>query len=254
MAITQLAAQLYTLRDFMKTPAAIAATFKKVKALGYDAVQLSGLGPIAPSELADILISKGQQAVITHTSYTRLREELDAVITEHKLWNCPHVALGSMPEEFRSSAGIRKFALVANDIGKKLVEAGLTFSYHNHSFELAHNDAGISWLEQLYSETDPRYLQGELDTYWIQHGGADPAAWVTRMSGRMPVIHLKDMVMVGDQQVMAEVGEGNLNWAAILPACRAAGVQWYAVEQDECRRNPFESLAISYRNLVAMGI
>jgi sugar phosphate isomerase/epimerase len=70
----------------------------------------------------------------------------------------------------------------------------------------------------------------------------------------MPVIHLKDMTILNNQQTMAEVGEGNLNWPAILDACRAAGVQWYAVEQDICQRDPFESLAISYKNLSAMGL
>ena len=80
------------------------------------------------------------------------------------------------------------------------------------------------------------------------------------MQDRMPVIHLKDMVMLPaqdrgrPQQAMAEVGEGNMNFAGILAACRRIGVEWYAVEQDICQRDPFESLAISYRNLRAMGL
>jgi sugar phosphate isomerase/epimerase len=53
---------------------------------------------------------------------------------------------------------------------------------------------------------------------------------------------------------MAEIGEGNLNWPAILQACRDASVEWYAIEQDICRRDPFESLKISYDNLKAMGL
>ena len=56
----------------------------------------------------------------------------------------------------------------------------------------------------------------EIDTYWIQHGGGDPAAWIEKVAGRIPCVHLKDMAMGADgQQLMAEVGEGNLNWAAI---------------------------------------
>ena len=98
------------------------------------------------------------------------------------------------------------------------------------------------------------------DTYWIQHGGADPVVWIERMQERMPVVHLKDMVMLpaddggGPQQALAEVGEGNMNFAGILAACQRIGVEWYAVEQDICQRDPFESLAISYRNLRAMGL
>jgi len=89
------------------------------------------------------------------------------------------------------------------------------------------------------------------------HGGGDPAAWIRRVKDRMPVVHLKDMAVVTEgwnvQQVMAEIGEGNLNWPEILSACREANVEWYAVEQDVCQRDPFESLQISYQNLKAMG-
>ncbi|RLT40354.1 MAG: hypothetical protein DWI57_08625 [Chloroflexi bacterium] len=75
------------------------------------------------------------------------------------------------------------------------------------------------------------------------------------MADRMPVIHLKDMAIVGQrEQVMAEVGEGNLNWPGILAACVDANVEWYAVEQDICPGDPFESLVISYRNLAALGL
>ena len=56
------------------------------------------------------------------------------------------------------------------------------------------------------------------------------------------------------QQAMAEVGEGNMNFPAILDACKEIGVEWYAVEQDICQRDPFESLAISLRNLQALGL
>jgi len=57
------------------------------------------------------------------------------------------------------------------------------------------------------------------------------------------------------EQRFAEIGEGNLNWTAILDAAKKGGVEWYLVEQDRCYdRDPFESLAISYRNLVKMGL
>jgi sugar phosphate isomerase/epimerase len=54
--------------------------------------------------------------------------------------------------------------------------------------------------------------------------------------------------------IMAEIGEGNLNWPEVLKACREAGVQWYIVEQDFCQRDPFESLGISLKNLRGMGL
>jgi hypothetical protein len=42
---------------------------------------------------------------------------------------------------------------------------------------------------------------------------------------------------------------------AILQAARQADIEWYFVEQDNCYdTDPFEALAISYRNLVKMGL
>ena len=36
------AAQLYTVRDFTKTPEAIETTLRKIKAIGFQAIQISG--------------------------------------------------------------------------------------------------------------------------------------------------------------------------------------------------------------------
>ena len=250
-----LAAQLYTVREFTRTAHDFAASMHKVRAIGYTAVQVSGIGPIPPQEVKSILDGEGLVVCITHIGYERLTTDLPAVIDEHRLWNCKHVAIGSMPGPYREMGeqGFRRFAQEANGIGKQLRAAGLTFSYHNHSFEFARFGQRTG-LDVIYVESDPNNLQAEIDTYWVQHGGGDPAQWIRKFKGRMPAVHLKDMVMIDGQQAMAEVGEGNLNWPAILDACREAGVEWYAVEQDICQRDPFESLAISYNNLHAMGL
>jgi len=59
------------------------------------------------------------------------------------------------------------------------------------------------------------------------------------------VIHVKDKAMLGSEPIMAPVGEGNLDWARLLPACVAAEAQWLTVEQDECRQDPFDCLRSS---------
>jgi sugar phosphate isomerase/epimerase len=249
-----LAAQLYTVREFTKSADDLAVTLKRIRDIGYTAVQVSAIGPIPDAEVKSILDDAGLTVCITHVRAAWPWQDLDAIIAQHHLWNCKHVAVGSMPPEYRGSEeGFRRFIAEADAIGEKLSQAGLTFSYHNHSFEFVRFGKRTG-LDLIYEETDPRYLKAELDTYWIQHGGGDPVAWIKKMTRRMPVVHLKDMLMLNGTQAMAEVGEGNLNWPAILQACREAGVEWYAVEQDVCQRDPFDSLEISYDNLKAMGV
>lgn len=274
--MTQIAAQLFTIREFTQTREDFAASMAKVRAIGYEAVQVSQIGDIPDAEVKRIADDNGMTICNTHSSVEQLQRDPDAVIEQHRLWGARHVAIGGMPQEYRESEdGFRRFAAIANDIGETLNAAGMTFSYHNHSFEFV-RFGKKSGLELIFDETDPRYVQFEIDTYWVQHGGADPVVWIEKMQDRMPVVHLKDMVMIpppsksppnelgrvdtdrrGDlrpQQAMAEVGEGNMNFAGILAACKRIGVEWYAVEQDICQRDPFESLAISYRNLREMGL
>ena len=70
----------------------------------------------------------------------------------------------------------------------------------------------------------------------------------------MHLVHFKDMEMRGMEQLFAEVGQGNLEWPAILEACAEARIKWYLVEQDRCQRDPFDSLKLSFDNLRRMGL
>src|SRR5437868_1009935 len=94
MPASPFAAQMYTLREFTKTPADIASTLKRVRKIGYETVQLSALGKIDPTELAKILQSEGLACCATHVSPDRMKNETQAVIDEHRLWACQYTAIG----------------------------------------------------------------------------------------------------------------------------------------------------------------
>jgi len=253
MAKTMIAAQLYTVRDFMKTPGDMAKSLKKVKSIGYDAVQLSGQGPVDDKDLKKMCDDAGLIIAATHTSFELIRDEPNAVIDQHKLFECKHPAIGGLPGEYISAEGYVRFAKDASKAVQKLADAGLIFSYHNHSHELE-KYGDRTGLQILYEESDPKLFNSEIDTYWIQHGGGDPAWWIRKLKGRAYLVHFKDMAIKEHKQVFAEVGEGNLNWPAILDACKEAGSEWYIVEQDVCQRDPFESLAISLKNIKSWGV
>jgi len=254
MSDSVIAAQLYTLRDFLKTPAEIAASLKKVREIGYKAVQVSGMGPIDPKELRKITDSEGLTICATHMAFEKFRDETSAAIEEHQILGCKHPAVGSMSLDYRGGAeGFLRFARDAEKVGQKLADAGMTFSYHNHNFEFERFD-GRMGMEIIIENTSPENVKMELDTYWVQAGGCNPTAWIKRVAGRISLLHLKDMAMEGSTQVFAEIGRGNLDWPEILAVARAAEVEWYIVEQDKCQGDPFDSLKISLDNLKDMGL
>jgi len=248
-------AQLYTVREFTKTAEGIAESLKKVADIGYTAIQISGFGPVDPKEIAKMVEDNGLTVASTHRSWDAFLNDLDTEIEIHKLWKCNHPAIGSLSGAYRGPDGLKRFLDELAPIAEKLAAEGMDFSYHNHNHELVKYD-GKTWLSMLYDQAPPDMLKAEIDTYWIQAGGGDPAAWVKKCAGREPLLHLKDMIITPErEQRFAEIGEGNLNWPKILKAAQKGGVEWYLVEQDRSyERDPFESLAISYRNLVEMGL
>ena len=50
---------------------------------------------------------------------------------------------------------------------------------------------------------------------------------------------------------MFPIGSGNLDWQSIVPAGEAGGVEYFIVEQDECLKDPFDSLKESLDYITA---
>jgi len=253
---SKIAAQMYTVRDACQTAEGMAEALQRVADIGYESVQLSGhASDITPEQVKQMCDDAGIAICATHVPYESMRDDLDAVVAMHRLYDCRYPGIGGLPAENREGGaeGYSAFAREASAVAKSMAERGLIFVYHNHSFELE-KFGDRTGLQILYEDSDPAYFMSELDTYWLQHGGASPVAWLNRLAGRAPVVHFKDMAMRGREQLFAEIGEGNLDWPGILEACESAGSEYYIVEQDTCRRDPFESLAISFENLKAMGV
>ncbi|MDO3410951.1 sugar phosphate isomerase/epimerase [Saccharibacillus sp. CPCC 101409] len=246
MKKSTIAAQMYTFREQAQTEKDLASTFARLKEIGYEAVQVSGIGPIDHRTVKKLADQNGLAICATHIPFDRLTGELEAVAEQHKLWDCKYVGLGMAPESYRTSEeGYRKFAQEASEIGLRLKrDYGLQFVYHNHQVEFE-KFGGRTGMDILLEESDPEGFGFELDMYWVQAGGGDPAQWAHKVEGRMQVVHLKDMEIVDGKPVFAEIGQGNMNTPAIIEACRATGVEWYVVEQDICRRDPFESVTMS---------
>lgn len=249
MASRNVGVQLYTVRDFTNTAEELTNSLKKLRQIGYTAVEMSPFGPLEQKELKNVLDSEGLTMPSTHLGLDQILNEFEKVRDALLFFDCRHVACSGRASD---EEGYKQLAGRMSEAAHKLKEAGITLSYHNHHWEFQ-KFGERTGMQILVEESDP-LVNFQLDTYWVQEGGGDPIAWIRRVSGRIPYLHLKDMTIVDAKVYMAEVGEGNLNWEGIFAAAEEAGTQWYIVEQDHCQRDPFESLAISLRNLKAMGI
>lgn len=255
---TQIAAQLYTVRDFMHTARDFQETLAKIRKIGYQAVQISGAQAmtgdtpeVSALEARRILDDLGLACIATHRSWDALRDQTEREIEFHKALRCNFAAIGSLPGEYQAS-GADGYAAFVRDCAPTIAQlkaAGIRFGYHNHAFEFARPAAGSKALFDTFIELAGPDFCLEIDVYWAAHAGLNPERLIERCRGRVPIIHVKDKEMVGNEAVMAPVGEGNLDWPHLIPACAKAGVEWYAVEQDDCRRDPFDCLRSSFEFL-----
>ncbi|MCC6580990.1 MAG: sugar phosphate isomerase/epimerase [Phycisphaeraceae bacterium] len=254
MAATQIGAQLFTVYQFCKTPADFAASCKKIQAMGYQAVQVSGVGPMPTEELVKILRDHGLTCAVTHVALDMMKDT-QKCLDYHQALDCKYTAIGGYWSEDTSTANLTKFADEYTQIAATLLSKGLRIGYHNHSRELACVSDGNKRILDLLIERCGKEVFFEIDTYWIAHGGGDPAAWIDKVKNRCHCIHVKDMLVnVKQEQFMTEVGDGNLNWPRILESCKKAGVEYYLVERDSGPTDAFDSLRISLNNLKAMGL
>jgi len=155
-----------------------------------------------------------------------------------------------MPDaDRRTPDDVRRFAAELGGFAGTFAERGIRVGYHNHSFEFAPLDGTTVW-EVLLADLPPE-VDIELDVYWVAVGGRDAAAEIRATADRVRLLHMKDRA-AGMEPHDAPAGEGILPFPEIIDAGRAAGVEWYIVEQDE-PREPLADVATALRYLESLA-
>jgi sugar phosphate isomerase/epimerase len=216
-------------------------------------VEIAGVtGGLSAQELKNLLDDLGLKVAGSHIGLDALQNDLHPIVEFNKAIGNEHIVVPYLGEEHRKDAqGWRETAAAMNAVGARLDEVGLKLLYHNHSFEFQQFD-GQAGLDIFFEATDPNLVGSELDTYWVQHGGKDPVEYLNKLSGRVPLVHLKDMAN-DEKRSFAEVGTGSMDFDAIVKAAESAGAKWFIVEQDVCPGDPLESARASFQNVKERG-
>ncbi len=245
-----IAVQMYTVRDFLATPAEVAKTLARLKEIGYDAVE-GAAGCMDPADFRAAARKAGIEPIGTGTGLDELRNNMPALIARCRALGIKYVMIGSVPrDQFTSVADWKKLFKELDAHAACLAREGIVLQYHNHMFEfekigVKKGAGGQTILDMMYANT--KTLHAELDCGWIARGGHNPVTWVKKLKGRLDQVHLKDWGVLNDQPVWRALGEGGIEWPDVIKACKSSGTQYYIVEQDACpvTGDPFLSLAVS---------
>lgn len=247
-----IALQMYTMREPAKQD--LPGTLKKVRDMGWEYIQWSGMPDLPAQEIRNALDTAGLTAISAHVGIEAFEKDFDNQVAFWKTVGNADVAPGGMMGDCKDTLEAWKRGAARLDaVGAKLREAGMRLSFHNHDWELGKYEGDDrSRLEILMAETTPGNLCSELDLAWVHVGGADPAETMLKFKGRCPMIHAKDYEgksLLTRRVQFKPLGQGILDWPTIFEAGRQAGVEWYIYEQDSADKDIFECAKESFEFL-----
>jgi sugar phosphate isomerase/epimerase len=231
--------QLYSLRNQFKND--VPGTLAKVKAMGFEDVETAGSYGLSAEAFAAELKKAGLYCRSGHFDYDRYRQDPAAVAREAKTLGARFMACAWIPHQGKLTRDdVMKAADVFTKAGRVARDDGLRFAYHIHGYEFEPSNEG-TLFDTLVANTPADLVLFEADVLWATAGGQDPAAFIEKHAGRVPLTHLKDMAK-GTRYTppTAEVpdttnvvlGTGMIDIPAVLRASAKAGVEYHFIEDE----------------------
>jgi sugar phosphate isomerase/epimerase len=230
--------QTYTFRrSFANDPAKVLDT---IKVMGFTEIE-SGSARMHPAEFKKLCDERGISIPSTGAGYDDLNNKIDSVIWRAKQLGAKYVMCAWIPHQNNvfTFEDAKKAVEDFNRAGKILKENGLTLCYHAHGYEFQPYEDG-TLLDYLFKNTNPDYVSFQMDIFWIQFGGGDPAALLKKYGNRWKLMHVKDMRkgtkkdLTGLTSVENDVtfGTGELDLPAILKEAKRIGIKHYFFEDE----------------------
>jgi len=252
------------------------ATLQRIKAAGYDGLELNRF-MIHPTSLMVRMMTKAAgmptgkggkldwkkllreadlSVVSLHTDLGSLEREADAVAAEaRELGTDKLVITGMYRFDYGDEQAVRELADRLNKAGEGLRRAGLSLLYHNHNVELLQVKPGLRAYDLLLSETDPDCVGFEFDSYWFTDGGADAKEWMRRLGKRMKLWHITDRGAHQNGPAMTpilkqdsvELGAGNMDLDGLRTIAVENGIEAVVLESHKnwIEKDPVKSLELS---------
>jgi sugar phosphate isomerase/epimerase len=231
--------QLYSLRNEFKTD--VPGTLAKIKGWNIQQIEGGGTYGLPVEEYKQLLKHNNLQMVSYGADFEELEKNPQAVISNAKAFGSKYIMCAWVPhkEGVFTIDEINKAIRVFSKAGKLMHENGIKFCYHPHGYEFRPYQGG-TLFDYLVKHTDARYVNFEMDVFWVKHPGQDPVALLKKYPTRFLMLHLKDRQpgTEGNQDGHAPdetnvvLGQGDVGIAAIMKQAKKNGVKYYFIEDE----------------------
>ncbi len=245
--------EFYTFRaQFAKD---VPGTLSMIHEMGINEVEIGGTYGMSETEFKQLLQKNELQVIAVAADFNDLAKDPQKAVNEAKKYGAKYVVCFWIPHNGTDFTidDTKKAINVFNKAGKVIAENSLQFCYHAHGFEFRpYQNATL--FDYMMKELNPKWVNFEMDVFWIKHPGQDPVAMLKKYPNRFPLMHLKDRKpgTPGNQNGEVDVetnvvlGQGDVGIAEIMKAAKKAGVKYYFIEDESSRSVEQVPLSLQY--------
>ncbi len=252
--------QTFTVRALMKSESELDALFLKLGEFGINFIELAADYIKFPfkSETANMLRricdKNGIKIASAQIKYKTVADDYDNCgecmnILGAKIVTNSVIELGILKsgDTEKGMDAVLRYCETLNTHNEELKKRGLTLAHHNHHYEFLKfgNKNVLEILAENYAG------MFALDTFWCQKGGGNVLTLLEKLSGRVPLMHLRDFkvepfnLFSGGKD--SEVGKGNIPFREIIEKAKQTGVEYGMIEQNT--KTPLESVEYSAKTV-----
>ena len=232
--------QLYTFREqFAKD---VKGTVEMIHKMGITEVEGGDSYGMPAADFKKLLDANNIKVVSVGADFKELENSTQKIIDNAKFYGAKYVVCFWIPHSDSLGFNLNdanKAIAIFNNAGKIFKDAGLDFCYHAHGYEfMPYGQTNL--YDYLIQKLDPKYVNFEMDVYWMKQPGQDPVALLNKYPGRYKLLHLKDrrigspnsMNGQADVETNMVLGSGDVGIAAIMRAAKKAGIEHYFIEDE----------------------
>jgi len=231
--------QLYSLRN--EIPKDVPGTLAIIKDWGIKEIEGGSTYGLSIEEFNALCKKNNLNMVSIGAGFDELEKDAAAVATKAKKFGAKYVMCAWIPHSGNdfTLADTEKAIAVFEKAGKVLAAQGLSLCYHIHGYEFRPYEGG-TLFDLMVKSLDPKFVNFEMDVFWVKHPGQDPLALLKKYPQRFPLMHLKDR-RIGtpdsqdghaDNETNVVLGSGDVGIAAIMKEARELGVKHFFIEDE----------------------
>ncbi|WP_053373229.1 sugar phosphate isomerase/epimerase family protein [Paenibacillus sp. FJAT-27812] len=253
MAKPAIGISMYSLRD--QTEIDFLGTLEKVAEIGYKAVEFTGFFKTPAMELKSKLdelglIASSAHVPLNYSDSKHMESDFAGQIEYAKEVGIPYIITpwSPLPEE-PSMDNVLHLVEVFTKCGEQVKASGMQYVYHTHDFEFKLVDR-MPIIDHVLARVSPDLMKVQFDLGWMHMAGYNPAEYLKKYKGRVPLVHMKDFFK-GRKD--AEVGKGEVGFERLMNEFEPAGVSFMIVEQEQFNVSSLKSAANNYQYLKSFG-